>query len=250
MIDINIKRLILRISLGTGLVLLVLTAGIGSYNHRPDPLCETVSIVLTDSAERRFVTEDEMRSYLRQQSLWPVGEKMSDISCARIESSLLNHPMLRTAECYKRPHGELVILLSQRRPLMRVEADEFYYVDTDRRIMPLRASVDVPVIVVKGHIGKQQALGEMFDFVCQLRQMPYWKDEITLIRVVNPKHIELEQPSHKYTIILGSIDNAEQRLQQLHTLYTKGFDHIGWPDYKQIDLRFNGQIVGRKAGCR
>ena len=28
--------------------------------------------------------------------------------------------------------------------------------------------------------------------------------------------------------------------------YAKGFEKIGYPEYKQIDLQYKGQIVGRK----
>ena len=112
--------------------------------------------------------------------------------------------------------------------------------------MPVPAAVNTPVIVVSGRIGKQQALGEMYDFVVWLNRNNFWRSKIHNIRVANPKMIELIDAEHNYTIIIGSLDAAQQRLDELETLYTDGFERIGYPNYKQIDLQFNGQIIGRK----
>jgi hypothetical protein len=112
--------------------------------------------------------------------------------------------------------------------------------------MPVRASVSTPVVVVNGRIGRQQAQGEIYDFVLWLRDNRFWREKIHTIHVVTPKMIELLDDSHQYTIILGSLRGAEQRLDDLEKLYEEGFDKIGYPEYKQIDLQYKGQIVGRK----
>jgi len=35
-------------------------------------------------------------------------------------------------------------------------------------------------------------------------------------------------------------------MDRLQKLYTKGFDKIGYTDYREYDLRFDGQVVGRR----
>ena len=47
-------------------------------------------------------------------------------------------------------------------------------------------------------------------------------------------------------IILGELDGYEDKMQRLQKLYTKGFDKIGYDNYREYDLRFDGQVVGRK----
>ena len=228
------------------LAAVVVLAGALASRRVADPACNEITIMIKDSLERQYVTTHEIENVLRQAGLWQIGEPLSKISCGDIERCLRAHPMLRQVECYERSTGEIRVVVKQRVPLMRIDGDEHYFVDMDRTVMPIRASVNTPVVVVNGHIGKQQALGEMYDFVYRLSTDPYWRDKIHTIHVINPKMIELVDEEHKYVIVLGELANAEQRMESLRKLYDKGFEKIGWPQYKQIDLRFSNQIVGRK----
>jgi len=243
---VSIKRKILNLGITTALAVGVILAGITTSRRAANPVCSAITIAIKDSAERQYVTPDELQLQLTQAGLWFIGEQLSKISCHRIEQNLLTHPMLRQAECYKLAKGELRIVVRQRQPIVLVVGDEQYYIDADRRVMPIRASVNTPVVVVSGRIGKQQALGEMYDFVLWLRRNNFWRDNIHDIRVVNPKMIELKDSEHNYTIVVGQLDGAIQRLGELQTLYEDGFEHIGFPQYKQIDLQYKNQIIGRK----
>jgi hypothetical protein len=56
----------------------------------------------------------------------------------------------------------------------------------------------------------------------------------------------LKQEGIDAKIILGSLDGYVEKLSKLQKLYTKGFDKIGYPECKEYDLRFEGQVVSRK----
>lgn len=228
------------------LAIVVIAAGMSASRRAADPVCAKISIAIKDSTERQYVSVNELRQQLRLAGLWQVGQPLSKISCQAIERNLLTHPMLRQAECYKLANGQMRIFVRQRQPLMRIAGDEHYYLDTDREVMPIRASVTTPVVVVSGRIGKQQAQGEMFDFVTWLNGSRYWREKIHTINVVNPRMIELKDDSHHYTIVLGPLAGASKRMDALEKLYEKGFERIGYPQYRQIDLQYSNQIIGRR----
>jgi len=244
--EVTIKRKIVNLLLVGLLAGVVVTAGALASRRVADPDCTGISIVIKDSTERQYVSAQELQTVLRQAGLWQIGEPLSKIRCQDIEQCMRDHPMIREAECHERSTGEVKIYVRQRVPLMRIEGDEHYFVDMDRKVMPIRASVNTPVVVVSGRIGKQQALGEMYDFVYMLSRDRYWREKIPTVKVTNPKMIELVDAEHHYMIVLGDLTDAEARMNSLKKLYEKGFEKIGWPKYKQIDLRFANQIVGRK----
>ena len=240
------KQIIINCLVVAVLAIAVVGIGVTASRRAADPVCTSITITVKDSTLRQYVSEDELRRQLHQSGLWQVGQPMSAISCQQIEQNLLTNPMLRQAECYKLAKGEVQISVRQRQPMMRIAGDEHYYIDTERKVMPIRASVNTPVVVVNGRIGKQQALGEMYDFVIWLNDNSFWSEKIHTIHVVNPRMVELIDDSHNYTIVLGSLAGAPKRLDALEKLYRKGFEHIGYPQYRQIDLQYAGQIVGRK----
>lgn len=240
------KRVIVNGLLVVALAAIVIAAGVAGSRRAADPVCSKITIIIKDSTERQYVSEGELQQQLQQAGLWQIGEPLSKISCRKIEQHLLTHPMVRRAECYELTNGQVRIIVQQRQPIVLIAGDEHYYLDADRKVMPVRASVSTPVVIVNGRIGRQQAQGEIYDFVLWLRDNRFWREKIHTIHVVTPKMIELLDDSHQYTIILGSLRGAEQRLDDLEKLYEEGFEKIGYPEYKQIDLQYKGQIVGRK----
>lgn len=232
--------------------------------------CERLDICIEDSASHRFVSSAQLRTYLSAQGISIVNTPMESISCRQIEEALLTHPMISHVACYKSPYGTLKINVRQRTPFYRVMGDENYFVDTQRQRMPVRTSgVAKPgkvistasyVPIVTGHVSRQLAEGELFDFIQWLNTHNYsnnvihrlpggnlWSDQIVQIHVASPQRIELIMRQGNATIVLGSLERFEQKLNKLRTLYHDGFDRIGWPtDYREIDLRFRDQVVCRR----
>ena len=229
-------------------ILVVGTLVVGSWaSKQPSKrTCKYLEIQLTDSLERRFVSVEEMRNLVRSSGLNPVGETMTDVSCHAIEQCLEGHDMIRDAQCYKLPNGGIRIRLQQRVPMFLVVSnDGSFYVDTDRKVMPVRSTIDVAVPIVKGTISKRAAVEEYYDFTAWLTKHDYWRTRIEHVQVHNPKYLVLSQNNMTATIVLGELKGYKRKLNKLQKLYTKGFDQMGYKPYKEYDLRFEGQVVGR-----
>ena len=212
---------------------------------RLNPTCSSFDIRFSDSRRRSFVTETEMQQFIRRTGIKPETEPISSQRCQQIEEQALQHPMIRTAKCYASPDGVVHLKLSQRIPVMRVLGADNYYVDSDRKIMYPRTTTASYVPVITGRVPQHWAQNELFDFIQWLKDDSFWGAQITQINVVDPDHIELIPRIGSGTIMLGNINDYQAKLKKLQTLYTEGFSKFGWKEYKQIDLRFKGQIVCR-----
>ena len=216
--------------------------------QRPTQLpCAWLRVEVTDSLDRRFVESDELRRMLQREGLVPKGLSMEEISCQAIEDCLMKHDMVRTAECFKLVNGGVCVRVTQRVPALYVMSNEgAYYVDTDREIMPVCKTIDVDVLRFKGAVGKRAATEEYFDFALWLTKNRYWKSRIQDVQVVNPKHLVLHQKDDRGKIILGDLSQYEHKLDKLQKLYTKGLEYIDYQNYREYDLRYQGQVIGRK----
>ena len=228
------------LSIGTWVV------GAWASKQPTDAVCQRLEILLCDSAQHQFVSVDELKRTLQRRALLPVGKRWDEVSCQEIEQCLLQHDMIRTAECYKTSTGDVCVRLTQRVPMLYVTtAEGSYYVDTDRRVMPVRSSIEVSVPIFKGNVSQRAATEEYFDFVCWLQDDSYWSQRITQVHVRNPKQHVLKQRHVEGDILLGDLQGYEQKMERLRKLYVKGFDKIGYKSYKEYDLRYQGQVVGR-----
>ena len=225
----------------------VLVGGVWSSAQKDDSPCTAVQIVVRDSMERQFVQVDELEGYLKLYRLYPPGLLMNQIDCQAIEQCLQDHDMVRNAECYKSPLGVVRVEVTQRVPVLCVmTAEGCYYVDSDREVMPARKSVDVDLPVFRGAVSERAAKEEYYDFVEWLQGNHYWRELISDVYVQHPRYLLLTQRGQKAKIVLGALDGYADKLARLRKLYTHGLDEIEHPDYREYDLRFEGQVVGRK----
>lgn len=209
--------------------------------------CTEVRIELADSLERQFVDIDELAGYLKRRGCYPMGKVMDEVDCHAIEQCLLTHEMVREVSCYKSPFAGVCIDVSQRVPVLSVVSnDGCYYVDSDRRVMPATKKLDAPLPVLRGAVSKRAATEEYYDFVEWLSDHSYWGERIKSVHVSNPHYVVLRQQDNATKIVLGALSDYEAKLDKLQKLYTRGLAKIDCPEYKEYDLRYAGQVVGRE----
>jgi cell division protein FtsQ len=209
-------------------------------------VCHKLEIVFLDSTKIQLISQKDIAQILEENNLNPIGKTIKFVSTESIEQVLHKNPMIKVAECYKTPSGIVNIRISQRIPKFRVVGLGSYYIDVDRKAMPVSPNYSAYVPVVSGNVTVSLVTGKIFDFVTYLEKNPFWNAQIEQIYVRDDKRIELIPRVGEAVIMLGTLDNFEAKLEKLHRLYVKGFNVIGWNRYKVIDLQYKGQVVCNK----
>lgn len=231
---------------------LLIAAVVSGYKMQPsEATCTSLRFFIEDKAERLYVTEGELTQLLRKSDLYPVGRTLPPAMLHRIEITIAHHPMVRTADCYVTPRGEMRIRLTQRVPLLRVQAPlDTYFIDTDRRVMEARPSVRDKVLVVTGLVGVQMSSNVLADFAEWLSEDKYWRIRTHHLQVQNPQLVYLylrdEQGAMRpERVVLGSMKDYENKLNKLRVFLENGADATRDKHYTELDLRFKGQVIGR-----
>lgn len=211
-------------------------------------VCKELDIELEDSLNVQLINQSEIALILDQNDLNPIGKTVKHIQTELIEATLRKNPMVKWVECYKTPSGIVHIKVLQRCPKFRVVGLGSYYIDIDRKLMPVSTNYAAYVPVVSGRVTVSMARGKLFDFVTYLEGNPFWNAQIEQIFVRDDLKIELVPRVGDAIIVLGTLDNFEAKLNKLHKLYVKGFNIIGWNRYKTIDLQYKDQVVCDKVG--
>jgi cell division protein FtsQ len=209
-------------------------------------VCRRLEIVLVDSTKVQLITEKNIAQILEENELNPIGKTIKYIHTEDIERVLRKNQMIKVAECYKTPSGIVNIRIQQRIPKFRVVGLGSYYIDVDRKPMPVSPNYAAYIPVVSGRVTVSMVTGQIFDFITFLEENPFWNAQIEQIYVRDDKKIELIPRVGEAVILLGTLDNFESKLNKLHKLYIKGFNVIGWNRYKVIDLQYKGQVVCNK----
>jgi cell division protein FtsQ len=216
--------------------------------NQKEQVCRDFYIVLADSDKIQLISQKDIAVILDQNNLNPVGKTLKYIRTESIEEVLHKNPMIKVAECYTTPSGEVYVKINQRCPKFRVVGLGSYYVDVDRKTMPISSNYGAYIPVVSGRVTVSMATTKLFDFVTYLEQNPFWNAQIEQIYVRDDRKIELIPRVGESTIVLGTLDNYAAKLEKLRKLYVHGFSVIGWNKYKIIDLQYKDQVVCDKLG--
>jgi cell division protein FtsQ len=79
-----------------------------------------------------------------------------------------------------------------------------------------------------------------------LQQDKFWKDQVQQINVVGKNEIELIPSLGNHIIILGTLENYQQKMNKLMKLYQDGLNVFGWNQYSTINLAYKNQIICTK----
>lgn len=241
------KTLLLSVLILVGVYLLLAVTAFNSKSG--DQTCEGMELIIRDSINAGFVTQQEITALLKKNNLYPVGKRMDEVVSGDVEDILANHPLINEIECYKTPNGKLNIEVTQRMPILRIinRNGENYYIDNRGEIMPRDTKCIAHLAIATGYVDKQFAMNELYQFALFLQNNKFWNAQIEQMNVLRGKEVELVPRVGDHIIFLGKLDDFEKKLSRVKEFYRKGLNKVGWNKYSRINVEFGNQIICTKA---
>ena len=206
--------------------------------------CKHLDIQLEGGIQ--LITEKEVNDILKNYDLHPIGVSLDRLKVDRIEGVLENNPLVKQAVCYHTPKGDVTVKVMLRNPKFLVNAAESYYVDDEKQVLPVPLHVIAYVPVVTGRVTKSMATGKLYDFVDYVTKDKFWNAQIDQIHVRNDLKVELVPRVGEAIILLGRLNNYEEKLNRVFRLYQQAFKSMGWNRYEQLDVQYDNQIVATR----
>lgn len=181
----------------------------------------------------------------------PIG----DLDLKKIENRALLNPWIEKAEVYIDQKNVLHIDIEQKIPMARIfdRTGQSYYLDTQMQLLPLVLGKNYPTIVFTDVPLSQSEIKnkEMFSQILYLGEYinkhPFWSSQITQIQINKQNEFELIPLIGNQKIHFGDTSKMEEKFFNLQLFYKEVLNKIGWDNYEEIDLRFEGQIVTRPS---
>lgn len=211
-------------------------------------VCESFGVVIADSSHYRFVSAQDIIDLVKRYDLYPVGRTFGEINTLAIRDTILTNRLVESAEVFTTPRGSVVATVYQRKPVLRVISDVKgnFYVDNERRVMPVSGNFAVYVPVATGIIDEEFARNQLYDFALFLRAHPDWDAWIEQIVVLKNQEVELIPRAGDFRIIMGSLDDYQAKLAKFARFVDEGLNLVGWNRYSSINLKYDNQVVCTK----
>jgi cell division protein FtsQ len=218
-------------------------------------LCNRIDIVLPDTVQSRFVTDPDIRDMFRAQGLQLQGYPLNEIDTRELENLLEKNPYIRKAEVSTDVTGRMEIKVEQSVPLVRImpEGRDGFYLDTEGNVLPLSDQFVPDIILVSGYVDESKGspegvdqLRKIHDFCTYVARHPLWSEQIVQLYVNRSGEYEMIPRVGAHQILLGTLDQWEQKLQNLELLYRQGLSTYGWNSYQTINLKYTNQVICTK----
>lgn len=240
-------RTFLKLFLLFGMTAYLLFAFFAFITREDSAQCNSLNIVIADSAQATLITAKDVDQMLRRNNQHPVGRSMKDVDLAQMQAKLMKDPFIREAICTKTPGENVNVFVVQRLPLLRVMADngEDYYVDEKGFPMAARGyEADLPIITgkVSKHFVEKRlvALGKL------LSQDDFWNSQVMQVQVNDNGDLDMVPRVGNAVVHLGQAEHFERKLNNLRAFYEKVLPNVGWNRYQAISVAYENQVIGIK----
>lgn len=212
-----------------------------------EKLCKNVTVEIADSLHANFISKEDIENKLRLYHKHPVGQPMTEISPRDIEQTLEKDSFIRHALCFETPGDQVHIIIAQRIPLLRIITDsgENYYIDDEGTRMEAQG-YEADLAVATGSIDPKFAKNELKHLGEFLRTNLFWDQQIQQICVLPNHNVDLIMRVGEQTVHLGKVQNIEKKFRNLKAFYKKILPEVGWKRYKEINIAYENQVIGKK----
>jgi len=213
-------------------------------------ICKQLVIKIESIGEKNYVTKDMVVNLLNSKKLNPENKKRAEIDLVKIRETIEKNFAVKQAKCYLTKDNKFKIDIVQRKPFFKVVGKKTCYVEDDdknRAIFTTAPDFNADVPIVKGIFPDSIAQKEIFDFIKFLKNDKFFSENVKEIYVEND-YVKFILQNKNQTIIIeklkdnNGIYNYKPKFERLKDFYEKVAD---WEKYKEIDLRFDKQIVCR-----
>ncbi|MBN1596748.1 MAG: hypothetical protein JW894_00495 [Bacteroidales bacterium] len=247
------------------LIYMIIVFGFMS-NRYNGQLCNSIEINIYDSVNTGFLSKEDIIELLESKGIQYLGIQLSEINLDLLEEKVKENQIVEVCESYLGINGTLNLDIIQRKPFIRIidQKGLGYYFDQKGNVISLSPRFTPHVLVVNGHIntpftvGKavnifnidesrgQKQLKDIFILSKYIAGHELWKSQFVQIYVNKSGEFELIPRVGPHIILLGNIENFEQKLDKLETFYEDGLNTIGWNQYLTINLKYRDQVVCTK----
>lgn len=250
---------ILKISLFLLFVLAVMgLMGFIYVENSRQPLNEVV-IRIERETEKGFLEETFLLSMIEDQD--SVSKKqIKEINTQKVEDIIQQNVFVETVDAYVNLDKDLIINVRERIAVMRIfpKKKDGFYIDQKGNMFPLSKNYTSRVMVANGYLDysfnpehqsiydtiyKKDVLRDLFKLTNIIGANPFLSAQISQIYVNSIGEYDLIPEIGNHIVQMGTIDNAEEKLNNLDLWYRNAMLKEEWNKYKIINIKYKDQVV-------
>ena len=227
-----------------GVLLLSLTVFLYGFSNQRNGMQKIANISIEfEQGDNLFMDYEMVDKLLIQNGGTVKNLTKSVIDLHDLEANIRSHPMVESASVFLTVDGFLKAKIKQRTPIARVVGNDVsYYIDKQAKSMPLSENFSARVLLISGAV-KEENNVEIHQLVTAILNDEFLKEQIIGIEKTPKNEYVLDTRIGDQKIILGKVENLNQKLKNLDSFYIKTMADSTINKYDSINLKYNKQVV-------
>lgn len=245
------RKIVLGLKMLLLFVFVVLFTALIIYarGQEKDILCNEILVNINNGDELQFLSEQDVLDYINNygQNL-VINQAIQDISLSDIEQRIEESQYVAKADVYTNFEGKMRVDVLQKNPIYRVFNNKgvSYYVSEKGESIPISSKFTPRLIVATGNLSNQEGEAihqDLLKIVEFVQEDEFWEALIGQIEVAENGDYLLYPKIDEHRINLGNTERLEEKFKLLQIFYQEALKSVNWKLYKEINLKFKGQII-------
>lgn len=253
-----------KVLLGMAFLLLVVVAVVASNVAHRNARISRVEAVIDYGGGDTLVAASSIVETLQQQMPTLVGTKVKDFPHEAVSRIVEDSPYISQCDVQLSVSSTVLLQLKQRVPIIHLFTSHGEcYIDHEGRAMPTNPRYMADVLVANGRIAdtlpspissldlntletdstQSSDIYKLWYVARYLYDTPLYGQLFDQLYLRADGDMLLVPRVGNHIVLLGDTSSLDNKLQRLHGLYTAGLSRVGWDTYKQINLKYDRQVV-------
>ena len=241
---------------GAALIVLFVVA----WKAKEEKKCTSIQIELVgENTAALFMDEKEILQIIHEQGV-KEGMPIGDVNLNTLEKYLQTIRWVKNVELFLDNTQSLQVKIEQRIPIARIftASGNSFYIDKEGLQLPLKQLTVLRLPVFTNFPSDQEKLSkpdslllnDVLHFTKAVSTDSFFMAQTAQVNIANNGDFELVPSVGDHIVLIGSVENIEDKLNRLYTFYKKVWVQSGLNAYEVIDCRFDNQIVALKKGMQ
>jgi len=241
---------------GAALIVLFVVA----WKAKEEKKCTSIQIELVgENTAALFMDEKEILQIIHEQGV-EEGLPIGDVNLNALEKYLQTIRWVKNVELFLDNTQTLQVKIEQRIPIARIftASGNSFYIDKEGLQLPLKQLTVMRLPVFTNFPSDQEKLSkpdslllnDILHFTKVVETDSFFIAQTAQVNIASNGDFELVPSVGDHIVLIGSVENIEDKLNRLYTFYKKVWVQSGLNAYQVIDCRFDNQIVALKKGMQ
>ena len=241
---------------GAALIVLFVVA----WKAKEEKKCTSIQIELVgENTAALFMDEKEILQIIHEQGV-KEGLPIGAVNLNTLEKYLQTIRWVKNVELFLDNTQSLQVRIEQRIPIARIftASGNSFYIDKEGLQLPLKQLTVLRLPVFTNFPSDQEKLSkpdslllnDVLHFTKAVSTDSFFMAQTAQVNIANNGDFELVPSVGDHIVLIGSVENIEDKLNRLYTFYKKVWVQSGLNAYQVIDCRFDNQIVALKKGMQ